>query len=181
MTPSSLVRVLCVAVLGISLVAMGYAELVLHRTLDQPHAFLRVRADLKHFTYLDSEGVVFQRTRIDCGPAVLRMFLLRTGHDVPLEQLEKETLDDPKGTSVQRMLDALRENGVLAHAARLKQSEWQRVSPPFIGLIDGNHYILVASRLGPDFEILDPAIGRGRITSSNLFHFSEGVVIEEGP
>jgi ATP-binding cassette, subfamily B, bacterial CvaB/MchF/RaxB len=120
---------------------------------------------------------VFQRGRFDCGPAALRMMLLQLGKDIPLDSLEHRALDTPTGTSVGRMVQILIAQGVPTHAAKLPLGEWKRLPPPYISLYDGNHFLLVASKVGDGYEILDPALGRGLISAAKLYHLSQGIVI----
>jgi ATP-binding cassette subfamily B protein len=118
---------------------------------------------------------VIQTTSIDCGPAALRSSLLGFGIDVSYERLREACQTDVDGTSVDAIESVATELGLSAEQVwvPLEHLTIPQIAPlpalVVVRLANGlGHVIVVWRRVGPLFQIMDPASGRRWITAEEL-------------
>jgi len=136
--------------------------------LRNPQSARHFFASLLGVEYLGKSGVVLQRGELDCGPAAMEMVFQHHGLRVPLEELEKQMLDKPTGTSMLCMKRVAERYGFRAEGWHLTAADFERIPLPAIALWDRKHYVVVESRAGRHLTILDPATGRWTIRTGRF-------------
>jgi ABC-type bacteriocin/lantibiotic exporter with double-glycine peptidase domain len=128
--------------------------------------------------------VVLQATRFDCGPACLAALLAAFGRAVPMAVL-RERLDPGRdGISALELRDEARHQGLGCRGRRVepRAEALAQLPRPFLAHWEGDHYIVV-TRVGTRrIEVMDPAIGRRRLTHADYLTGATGVVLTfDGP
>lgn len=138
----------------------------------------RLLAALQGYEYLGRDRVVFQRGAIDCGPAAMEMVLKHYGIKESLESLEREMLNDPKGTTMERMKLVAERYGLLAEGRRIDAIALRNISLPLIALYERRHYVVVVERTPNGYlTILDPALGRCRTHERSFIRACHGEIL----
>ncbi len=110
---------------------------------------------------VDTDGVVRQEFRNDCGPAALKMVLEHFGIEVSLEECRREAGLSSRGTSMLRLAEIARRRGVDARGVRFDPGRLRGVPTPLLAYLRMGHFV-VLERIDPRTRSLfvkDPALG----------------------
>ena len=152
------------ALLLLSLMLLSFAT-VAYKAGNNPAFKQRLLAHITGIEKLPSDRVVFQHTRVDCGPAALKMVLDFYSIPVTLAQLDADLGPGSQGTSMLGMKKVAIQYGLQATGWTLSLTDLDRIPLPAIAVVNGNHYAVV-ERKQPDGVILaDPARGRLRVSN----------------
>ena len=124
---------------------------------------------------------VLQTADSDCAPACLAMILTAFGRPVALSQC-RDIIDPGRdGANAGDLRSAARPYGVRPRALRVDPAaiaELDNPLPtPFIAHWNGNHFVVVERIRGGRVHLVDPAIGRRRVSSSDFATLATGVVL----
>jgi ABC-type bacteriocin/lantibiotic exporter with double-glycine peptidase domain len=109
---------------------------------------------------------VVQTSALDCGPATLKALLEGFGINISYGRLREACQTDLDGTSVDTIEDVAREIGLSAEQVMVPADHLvlDRTMLPAVVVVrlphDLTHFVLVWRKVGPFFQIMDPATGR---------------------
>jgi ABC-type bacteriocin/lantibiotic exporter with double-glycine peptidase domain len=120
--------------------------------------------------------VVLQTSAADCGAACLTMILRAAGYPATLRELSDLLGDSRDGVSADAMVRAGREYHLVAKGMFLDSSQLAGL-PPTILHWEFNHFV-VLERWGPrELLVIDPAIGRRRLSAEEFGRGYTGVAL----
>jgi ABC-type bacteriocin/lantibiotic exporter with double-glycine peptidase domain len=156
--------------------AVGYSRL--HMIVSGPEPGKRLRAALRGQEYLGTDGIIFQKGRLDCGPAALAMVFRQYRLDVSLDTLEQQLIDTARGTSMLRMQQVAEKYGFRAEGWRVSAGDLARIPYPSIALYERKHFVVIDSvaRDG-SLTIRDPSFGRSRVDGGAFLKACNGEVL----
>lgn len=131
---------------------------------------------LAGFEYLDRANVTAQSPG-GCGPAAFHIVLSHYGIDVPLQVLEREGMDAERGTTMRRLKEMANARGLRAEGWRIEEHHLDKVPLPAIVLYRQRHFLVVTSLDSGRFTVIDPAMGRFRVSARRLIHGSKGATL----
>ena len=112
--------------------------------------------------------VVLQRSRSDCGAAVLKMVLDHHGTaNRTLESIEAAADTGPGGTSLLSLKRVAEQMGLMGQGLRLSIEHLSDVPMPVIAHVHGDHFVVVR-HAGHEIIIDDPSIGRLRMSAGSF-------------
>src|SRR5687767_3375450 len=109
---------------------------------------------------------VVQTSALDCGPATLKSLLEGFGIQISYGRLREACQTDLDGTSIDTIEDVARELGLSAEQVMVPADHLalDRTILPAVVVVrlphDLTHFVLVWRKVGPLFQIMDPATGR---------------------
>ena len=109
---------------------------------------------------------VIQTSTLDCGPATLKALLAGFGIHISYGRLREACQTDLDGTSIDTIEDVARELGLAAEQVMVPADHLvlDRTILPAVVVVrlphDLTHFVLVWRKVGPFFQIMDPATGR---------------------
>jgi ATP-binding cassette subfamily B protein len=109
---------------------------------------------------------VVQTSALDCGPATLKSLLEGFGIHISYGRLREACQTDLDGTSIDTIEDVARELGLTAEQVMVPADHLvlDRTTLPAVVVVrlphDITHFVLVWRKVGPFFQIMDPATGR---------------------
>lgn len=110
--------------------------------------------------WLESSGVIRQRTEVDCGPAALANLLLLSRRRVPpIDSIATLARTTSSGTTSGNLAAAADALGIPVDLTRIDPKRVSGVPTPFIAWIHG-HFVVLAARLNSDVVVIDPMFGR---------------------
>ncbi|SFJ59554.1 peptidase domain-containing ABC transporter [Thermoflavimicrobium dichotomicum] len=121
--------------------------------------------------------VIRQMSQAECGPACLAMIFAYYQHHVPLYILSEECQTHRNGVNAKILKNVAENYGYICKAYRVNSSSALfQVTLPVILYWDQNHYV-VLEKINQQYAwIVDPAMGRKKITLEELdAHFSQVV------
>jgi len=124
---------------------------------------------------------VLQTADSDCAPACLAMILKSFGRNASLAAM-RELLDPGRdGTTMSAIRDAATSFGLVARAVRTPAQAIAGGGPalptPFIAHWDGDHFVVVERIRSRHVDLVDPAIGRRRLTRSEFLDHAKIVLL----
>ena len=129
--------------------------------------------------------VVLQTAETDCGPAALAALLRHRGHSVSLARVR--TMMDPgrdgaSGLVIRRTAAAwgLQLRGRLLDAQQ-PAMQLGNVPTPFLIHLSRQHYLVVERVRSEHAIVMDPAVGRRKLSLKSLAAESSGLVMVPGP
>lgn len=127
--------------------------------------------------------VVLQMTISDCGAACLAMILRHHGHHTTLANCRERTGIGRDGVTARRLADAARSFGLRTHAFVADPSTIEQVPLPAVAHWEDAHFVVVERITGERVEIMDPALGRRRISRAEFARSLGSAVLafEPGP
>lgn len=117
----------------------------------------------------------------DCGPAGLRMVLASRGINVSLEQLHEDTGNGTSGTTASALLRVARQYGLDGRGVRCDLHGLRALTPGAILFWRFNHYVVLERATRSHLVILDPALGRRRLSLSRAGSEFTGIALEFAP
>ncbi|MFI1195226.1 peptidase domain-containing ABC transporter [Micromonospora sp. NPDC020750] len=130
--------------------------------------------------------VVLQVTATDCGPSALAMLLAASGRAVPVSHLRARLDVGRDGLSLRDLRDAAQEFGLRCRAIALPAlredaTRLRELALPLVAHWNGDHYVVV-QRIGRrGIEVVDPAVGRRRLSPAQFSAGTTGVVLLAEP
>jgi ABC-type bacteriocin/lantibiotic exporter with double-glycine peptidase domain len=109
---------------------------------------------------------VIQTSRLDCGPAALKALLEGFGIHISYGRLREACQTDLDGTSIDTIEDVAKELGLAAEQIMVPADHLvlDRTILPAVAVVrlphDSTHFVLIWRKVGPFFQIMDPATGR---------------------
>lgn len=118
----------------------------------------------------------------DCGPACLTMVFGYHGLELPLERVRQDCGVSRHGSSATALLEAARNQGLLARGVKLSDLDQLRYLPPASILHWAfTHFVVLESFDGETAVIVDPARGRVRVGREQLDRAFTGVALTFEP
>jgi ATP-binding cassette subfamily B protein len=127
--------------------------------------------------------VVLQMTSVECGAACLAAVLAHYGRTVSLAETRSQCGVGRDGTSIGTLARVARGHGMRAKAVSIELSDLAEVPLPAIVHWEFNHLIVVERWSPGGVDVVDPAIGRRRLSTEELSAGFTGValILEPGP
>ncbi|MEU1881680.1 peptidase domain-containing ABC transporter [Streptosporangium sp. NPDC020072] len=127
--------------------------------------------------------VVLQNTATECGAACLAMVLSYHGRRVSLQEISDRLQIGRDGLSAKALREGAVECGLKSRAFSLAPADLARVPMPAIVHWEFKHFVVV-ERWAPDrVDVVDPGLGRRRLTAEEFDEGFTGVLLafEPGP
>lgn len=155
--PVRLRRVSAVAAV-VALLALG--TVVARASADQAHVFARLRRT--------QAADVRQTTARTCGPAALATLCQYRGIPATEAEIARLAGTTARGTSMWGLLRAAEQKGLAAEACRLTLGELRHAPKPALLFLRPGHFVLVTETGTDGVTVLDPSIGKRRLTPDEL-------------
>lgn len=124
---------------------------------------------------------VLQTADSDCAPACLAMILRHLGLRVGLPEVRERIDPGRDGSTAGDLRDVARMYGVRTRAIRInpadRGSAGTPLPTPFVAHWDNNHFVVVTKDGRRTVELIDPAVGRRRLTAAEFAEHASGVVL----
>jgi ATP-binding cassette subfamily B protein RaxB len=124
---------------------------------------------------------LLQTEAAECGLAALAMIAVHHGHRVTLPGLRQRFPTSIKGMTLEHLMRIASDLELAPRAVRLEVDELGQLQKPAILHWDLNHFVVLESSDGRDAVILDPAVGRRKISLAKLGRHFTGVALELTP
>jgi ATP-binding cassette subfamily B protein len=125
--------------------------------------------------------VLQQISMVECGAACLAMLLSYFGRRTTVSEVRETCGVGRDGLSALSIVKAARKYGMRVRAVTLEENDFRFVTLPAIIHWEFNHF-LVVERWSPKFvEVVDPAVGRRRMTAKEFDEGFTGIVIMMEP
>lgn len=118
-----------------------------------------------------------QMSAVECGACCLAMILHYYGRATSVSEVQERCGVGRDGLSALAIVKAARRYGLRVRAVSLKQYDARLVNLPAIVHWEFNHFVVVARWTSSYVEIVDPAIGRRRLTPEEFEEGFTGVVL----
>ncbi|WP_434739519.1 peptidase domain-containing ABC transporter [Micromonospora sp. SH-82] len=130
--------------------------------------------------------VVLQVAATDCGPSALAMLLAASGRPVPAAHLRAHLDVGRDGLSLRDLRDAAQEFGLRCRAIALPAlrhdaTRLRELAMPLVAHWNGDHYVVVERVGRRGIDVVDPAVGRRRLSAAQFSAGSTGVVLLAEP
>lgn len=107
---------------------------------------------------IDRQQEKAKREQVTCGPkCIVKLLQIEKKPAKSYEEIAKLCGTDDSGTSMLKMVAALRQLGFTAKGYRLNAADATKVMPPAI-LLKGSHYVVVTERIGTTLTYFDPTL-----------------------
>jgi ATP-binding cassette subfamily B protein RaxB len=113
----------------------------------------------------------------ECGLACLAMVLRHHGTHVDLIDLRRRFPTSMKGATLHQLMSQASTLGLSSRPLRLDVNELRNLRLPCILHWDLNHFVVLAKVNHRSATILDPAVGRRRLSSHDLSRHFTGVAM----
>ena len=125
--------------------------------------------------------VIQQMEAVECGAACLAMILNYYGRKTSLAEVRTFCGVGRDGLSALDIVKAARSYGMRVRAVSLKENDFRYVTLPAIVHWEFNHFLIV-ERWTPQYvDLVDPGLGRRRVTAEEFDNSFTGVVIMPEP
>ena len=125
--------------------------------------------------------VILQMTEMECGAAALAMVESYHGRETRVDELRGLLEGGRDGVTAQAIARQAREHGLIVRAFSVEPEDLRHLPLPAILFWEFNHFV-VLERWSPDrVDIVDPALGRRRLTAEALDAAFTGVVMTFAP
>ncbi|MGJ8560446.1 MAG: peptidase domain-containing ABC transporter [Litorimonas sp.] len=125
--------------------------------------------------------VILQTEMTECGLACLAMVSRFHGHDVDLNSLREKYLLSMHGTSLKQIIKISGELTLSPRALKVDLDQLHKLALPAILHWDLNHFVVLTRVRKDHVEIIDPGIGRRRLTLSKVSDHFTGIALELTP
>ena len=121
--------------------------------------------------------VILQMTEMECGAAALAMIESYHGRETRVDELRGLLEGGRDGVTAQAIAKQGRDHGLIVRAFSVEPEDLRHLPLPAILFWEFNHFV-VLERWSPDrVDIVDPALGRRRLTAEELDAAFTGVVM----
>jgi ATP-binding cassette subfamily B protein RaxB len=124
---------------------------------------------------------LLQTEAAECGLAALAMVANHHGHRVTLSGLRQRFPTSIKGMTLEHLMRIASELELAPRAVRLEIDEFDQLQKPAILHWDLNHFVVLESADARDAVVLDPALGRRKVSLAQLSRHFTGVALELTP
>jgi HlyB family type I secretion system ABC transporter len=118
-----------------------------------------------------------QVTTVECGAACLAMLLNYYGHAISISEVQEQSGIGRDGLSAFEIVRSARQYGLRVRAVSLRSNDFRYVTFPAIVHWEFNHFVIVERWSRKWIDIVDPAVGRRRLTFSEFDEGFTGVII----
>ncbi len=127
--------------------------------------------------------VLQQISIVECGAACLAMLLSYYGRQTTISEIREQCGVGRDGLTALSIVKAARTYGMRVRALSLQDNDFRYVPLPAIVHWEFNHFVVVERWSPKQVEIVDPALGRRKLTAAAFDESFTGVVItmEPGP
>jgi ABC-type bacteriocin/lantibiotic exporter with double-glycine peptidase domain len=125
--------------------------------------------------------VLTQMSMVECGAASLAMILSYYGRKTSVSEVREKCSVGRDGLSALSIAKAARAYGLRVRAVSLQENDFRFITLPAIVHWEFNHFLIV-ERWSPKFvDLVDPALGRRRVTAEEFDNSFTGVVLMMEP
>ncbi len=121
--------------------------------------------------------VVLQMTEMECGAAALAMIESYHGRQTRVDQLRALLEGGRDGVTAQAIAKQARDDGMIVRAFSVEPEDLQHLPLPAILFWEFNHFVVLERWGAERVDIVDPALGRRRLTHEELDAGFTGVVM----
>lgn len=125
--------------------------------------------------------VRLQATSVECGVACLAMVLCYHRRHTTVAELRDQLVLGRDGATAGSLARHARELGMEVRAFRAEPEALANLTPPLIVHWGMNHFVVVERIRGDDVDIVDPQLGRRRLSLAEFAEGFTGVVLELTP
>jgi ATP-binding cassette, subfamily B, bacterial CvaB/MchF/RaxB len=125
--------------------------------------------------------LILQTEAAECGLACLAMIASRYGHRVDLPALRQRYSVSLRGTTLHDLVRVASNMRLATRALRAEPVHLRRLRLPCILHWDHNHFVVLVRAGGGHAVILDPAVGRRRVSRQEVDKRFTGIVLEAWP
>lgn len=122
-----------------------------------------------------------QLSAVECGAACLAMILNYHGLSVTVSDVRERCSVGRDGLSALAIVKVARDYGLRVRAVSLKKSDLRYVKLPAIVHWEFNHFIVVERWSAKYVDVVDPALGRRRLTAEEFDQGFTGIVLTFEP
>lgn len=123
----------------------------------------------------------FQTEAAECGLACAAMLLTHHGHQISLPELRAKFTSSRNGSSMRKIDEILRLFGMQTRGLRLEIDDLPKLQLPCIAHWKMDHFVVIEKVDRNGASILDPAIGRRRVSRCEIDSDFTGVALEASP
>jgi ATP-binding cassette subfamily B protein len=125
--------------------------------------------------------VILQMTPHECGAACLAMILGYHGHEISMSECRKHLRSGRDGLSARAIAQAGRDLGLRVRALSLEPEGLAQVRLPAIIHWNFDHFVVLVRWTPKSVDVVDPAIGRRRLTQEEFSAAFTGVLLAMEP
>lgn len=118
-----------------------------------------------------------QVSMVECGAACLAMILNYYGRRTSISEVRERCSVGRDGLSALAIVKAARDYGLRVRAVSLQKNDFRFVTLPAIVHWEFNHFLVVERWSSKRIDVVDPAIGRRRLTAQEFDEGFTGVVL----
>ncbi len=124
-----------------------------------------------------------QMSAVECGACCLAMILTYYGRATSISEVQERCGVGRDGLSALAIVKAARQYGLHARAVSLKKNDFRFLTSPAIAHWEFNHFVILERWSPRHVDLLDPAIGRRRVSPEEFEAGFTGVLLllEPGP
>ncbi|HEX7733273.1 MAG TPA: peptidase domain-containing ABC transporter [Ktedonobacteraceae bacterium] len=120
---------------------------------------------------------LLQMSAVECGAACLAMILSYYGRKTSIAEIQKNTGVGRDGLSALSIVQAARRYGLKVRTVSLELKDFRFVGLPAIVYWQFNHFLVVERWTPSGVDVVDPAVGRERLSSEEFDEGFTGVAI----
>jgi ABC-type bacteriocin/lantibiotic exporter with double-glycine peptidase domain len=125
--------------------------------------------------------VIQQISMVECGAACLAMLLSYYGRKTTISEIREQCGIGRDGLTALSLVKSARKYGMRVRAVSLQENDFHFVSLPAIVHWEFNHFLVVERWTARFVDVVDPALGRRRLTAKEFDEGFTGVVIMMEP
>ncbi len=125
--------------------------------------------------------VLLQDSPAQCGPTCLRAIAAYHGQQLDANFLHRHGSGSARGYDLQRLISLGRSIGLNSRALRADAHELGRVTCPAIAHWNFDHFVVIERVTRRGIDVMDPALGRRRVTLDEFRRGFTGIVLELRP
>ncbi len=121
--------------------------------------------------------VLYQMSAVECGAACLAMILSYYGRKTSVSEVRDRCNVGRDGLSALDIVKAARLYGMRVRAVALQENDFRLVTLPAIVHWEFNHFLIVERWTPTHVDLVDPALGRRRVTIAEFDNSFTGIVM----
>jgi ATP-binding cassette subfamily B protein len=121
--------------------------------------------------------VLYQMSAVECGAACLAMLLSYYGRKTSVSEVRDRCNVGRDGLSALDIVKAARMYGMRVRAVALQENDFRLVTLPAIVHWEFNHFLIVERWTPTHVDLVDPALGRRRVTIAEFDNSFTGIVM----